>query len=323
MSDSKASIAIPLGAILVACAATALWVRHRAANAERQSPPSGHMLHIDGVRLHYTDRGEVPAVVLLHGNGVQLEDFTASGLVDSLARRHRVIAFDRPGFGYTERPRRRIWTPQAQATLLWQALRQLGVERPIIVGHSWGTLTAIAMGLAEPEEVSGLVLVSGYYYPTARPDVLFNIPGALPLVGDVLRYTLLPLAWRLGLARGVRTMFAPAPVPPDFLDIVPREMMLRPIQLRAASEEATSMIPAVSKLRKSYHQLTMPVAIIAGRDDTIVDVSRHSERLHHDIPHSTLTVEPGAGHMVHHSHALAVVNAVSAQAGTGLHLVVG
>lgn len=107
----------PVGALAVAAiaaAAGALWVQHRARKAERDNPPIGSVIEVDGIRLHYVDKGGGPAVVLLHGNAVLLQDFIDSGLVDRLAERHRVIAFDRPGFGFSGRPRDRLWTAQTQ-----------------------------------------------------------------------------------------------------------------------------------------------------------------------------------------------------------------
>ncbi|MBV9892246.1 MAG: alpha/beta fold hydrolase, partial [Rhizobacter sp.] len=124
-------------AAIAGAAATAAWVARRARRAERAQPPEGRILHLDGVRLHVVERGEGPPVVLIHGNLVTHRDFDASGIVERLARTHRVIAFDRPGYGHSSRPRDRLWTPSAQAALLHAALRRLGVERPVIVGHSW------------------------------------------------------------------------------------------------------------------------------------------------------------------------------------------
>jgi alpha-beta hydrolase superfamily lysophospholipase len=115
-------------AATVAAAATAAWVQVRARRAERMHPPAGKFIHVDGVRLHYVMRGEGPPVVLLHGNTVSLDDFEASGLMDRLALNHQVIAFDRPGFGHSTRPRDRLWTPRAQADLLRRALSGLGIE---------------------------------------------------------------------------------------------------------------------------------------------------------------------------------------------------
>ena len=67
-------------------------------------------MEVDGVRLHYSDRGEGPPVLLLHGNAVTGDDYNTSGVVERLMANYRVVIFDRPGFGYSERPRWRFWT---------------------------------------------------------------------------------------------------------------------------------------------------------------------------------------------------------------------
>ena len=103
-------------------AASYLFVRSKTAQAERDNPPRGKFVEVDGVRLHYLERGSGPALVLLHGNGVYATDFEYSGLIDKLSERYRVIAFDRPGYGYSERPRTTLWTPDAQARLLHHAM---------------------------------------------------------------------------------------------------------------------------------------------------------------------------------------------------------
>jgi len=87
--------------------------RWLAQKAERQNPPLGRFITVDGVRLHYVDRGTGTALVLLHGNGSMIEDFDSSGLIDLAAKNYRVIAIDRPGFGHSNRPRSTVWTPQA------------------------------------------------------------------------------------------------------------------------------------------------------------------------------------------------------------------
>src|SRR3954447_19715131 len=134
--------------------------------AERRNPPIGSFIECDGVRLHYIDRGDpaAPCVVLLHGNGAMLQDLMISGLVALLPRHNRVLCFDRPGFGYSQRPRARIWSATAQAALFVNALNQLGVRNPVVLGHSWGALVAIAIGLRNDYPIRGLVLASGYYF---------------------------------------------------------------------------------------------------------------------------------------------------------------
>ncbi|WP_235024863.1 alpha/beta hydrolase [Caballeronia arvi] len=127
-----------------------------------------------------------------------------------------------------------------------------------------------------------------------------SAPAALPLVGDALRYTVCPPGARLLLKRTAQAMFAPAPLPDTFFAAMPRSMLTRPVQIRAEAEDAALMVPAVTRLRAHYPELRMPVSIFAGAGDKIVDVDGHSARLHQDVPHSSLTIKPDAGHMVHY-----------------------
>ena len=206
---------------------------YRARKAEREHPPTGRFVTVDGVRLHYIEKGEGPPVVLLHGNVVTAEDFRTSGVLELLARRHRVIAFDRPGFGYSDRPRGSAWSARAQADLLRGALDVLDINRPVVLGHSWGAAVALALALNHPDDVRGLVLLSGYYYPTLRADVLLSSPPAIPILGDLLRFSISPLLGKLLQPLLLKGMFAPLPVPADFTTGSTPNMSLRPGQIRA------------------------------------------------------------------------------------------
>jgi len=297
--------------------AAAIYNHRRAKDAEHEHPPIGRFLEVNGVRLHYIDRGRGDPVVLIHGNGAMIQDFTVSGLVDELATHHRVIVFDRPGYGYSSRPRA-LWTARAQATLLEKALQQLGIDQVVVLGHSWGTLVAVALALQAPVLVRSLVLASGYYYPTLRADVFVQSPPAIPLLGDVMRNTLSPPITRLMLPRMIRRAFKPAPVPKHFHSLFPKQLMVRPSQLRAAAEDSALMTPAAMELQHHYRDLRVPVVIVTGADDQIADVGRQSQRLHRDLPGSKFILLPGLGHMIHHSAPLEVIKAVEFAAASGV-----
>jgi pimeloyl-ACP methyl ester carboxylesterase len=295
---------------VAALGAAALYTAEMTREAERKHPPIGRFLHVDGVRLHYIERGTGEPLVLIHGNGTLIQDFTVNGLVDRLSERYRVIVIERPGYGYSERPRG-LWTPRAHATLFEHALAQLGVEQAIVLGHSWGTMVAVSLALQAPTLVRSLVLLSGYYFPTARLDTVLSSPNATPVIGDALRHTISPPLARLMLPGGIGAMFAPAPVPEHFNRLFPKELMLRPIQLRASAEDAAMMTPSVMELQEHYRELKLPVVILTGGDDQIADVERQSKRLHEEIPQSELTVLPGLGHMVHHLAPDQVIKAIN------------
>lgn len=302
----KAPLLLGLGAAL---AASALAVQYRSKQAEQENPPTGRFIEVDGINLHYLEKGQGQPVVLLHGNGTMAQEFELSGLLDLVAEHYRVIAFDRPGYGYSERPRSTIWGPHAQAELLHKAMQQLGAERPIIVAHSWGTMVALALALDHPESVAGLVLMSGYYYPTPRMDVALLSPPAIPVIGDIMRYTVSPLIGRAIWPGMLKKLFYPAEVPHHF-DRFPVWMALRPSQLRASAAETAMMIPAAASLSKRYRELKMPVMIMAGADDLHVSPTLHSQHLHREVPHSELHLTPGVGHMMHHMMPRRIAQAI-------------
>ena len=303
---------------IAALAASAVINRHLANKAERDNAPEGRFLEVNGVRLHYVERGEGDAVVLLHGNGSMMQDFKSSGLIDLAAKDYRVIVFDRPGFGHSERPRSVVWTPDAQAELIHAALTQLGVSRAVILGHSWGASVAVAMGLKYPGLVRGLVLASGYYYPTVRPDMVAMGTPALPVVGDLLSQTISPLLSRAMWPLLLKKVFGPKSVPNKF-QAFPKEMALRPSQIRASAAEAALLIPGAFKQRGKYRDLQMPVVIIAGEDDKLIDIDSQSARLHAELSRSKLHRLAGNGHMIQQTATDEVMSAIREVAGASTH----
>jgi pimeloyl-ACP methyl ester carboxylesterase len=302
-----------LGALVLANVALEFIARWR-------NPPIGEFLDVDGVRLHFIIVGDpdAPPLVMFHGNGTLLQDLIISGLVDAASSKFRVICFDRPGFGHSNRPRSVIWSPERQAELFCAALTRLGIERPLLLGQSWGTLVALAMAARNSERVKGLVLVSGYYFPTWRVDVWFASIAAIPLIGDALRYTISPISSWLGLPLFAKKTFAPKPVPEIVKKEYPRLMLIRPSQLRAVAEDSSFLLPSAATLTTSYCRLKCPTAIIAGRDDEIVD-SEQAVRLQKAMPQAAVTLVPEAGHMVHYFTANGIVKTaevVSVEAGT-------
>jgi pimeloyl-ACP methyl ester carboxylesterase len=306
----------PAGIALVATAAAtaglAAFNAVQARRATRANPATGEFVSVDGVKLHYIAEGEGPTIVLLHGNAVTAEDWTASGVFAKLVKTNRVIAFDRPGFGHSERPRSTVWTPSAQARLITKALQAIGEDRVTVVGHSFGTLVALALAAEKRELVFSLVLIGGYYYPTARVDVAFAAPPAIPVLGDVIRYTSSPLLGRAFQPAAEKQMFAPAKVSEGWRTQFPLELALRPSQIRAAAADAAIMIPAAAALHRKLPQVA--TTIIAGDGDKVVDHQAHSERFAGELPGSELLIVPGAGHMVHHTAAGKVAEAIRKRA---------
>jgi pimeloyl-ACP methyl ester carboxylesterase len=308
-----AAVAAAAGVLVTA----AIVNRQLAEKAQRDNPPQGKFIAIDGVRLHYVERGKGRPLVLFHGNGSMIQDFESSGLIDLAAENYRVIVFDRPGFGHSLRPRDVIWTPEAQADIFWKALDQLGVQRAVVLGHSWGASVAVALAVKRPAFVEAMVLASGYYFPTARADVAMSAP-AIPGLGDIISVTISPIVSRLMWPAMLRKMFGPRSVPEKFAGF-PKEMAVRPSQIRAGAAETALMVPAAFASCKTYDELFMPIVIIAGEDDRLIDIDEQSGRLHEEIRQSKLHRIKGAGHMIQQSATVDVMAAIDEAASETLH----
>ena len=299
MNDTALYILLAITLLIAANIAFACWAVHR-------HPPIGGFIEVDGVRLHMIERGDkaAPVLVILHGNGALIEDLLISGLIDRASEKFRVICFDRPGFGHSSRPRLRLWTPERQAELIEKTLARMGVTEAVVLGHSWGTLVALALAQRSNSPARGLVLVSGYYFPSLRTDVwLLSGPG-IPIIGDLMRYTISPLLSALILPSLFKIIFAPKPPLP--VSRYPTALMVRPLHLRAAAEESAFMIPATARLAPSYPSIAHPVTIIAGDGDRVVAPTQ-ALRLAALIPRAKLVMLPGIGHMAHHFAADEIV----------------
>jgi pimeloyl-ACP methyl ester carboxylesterase len=299
-------------------AATAVVNRQLAQKAQRDNPPKGRFIEVDGVRLHYVERGKGRPLVLFHGNGSMIQDFESSGLIDLAAKNYRVIVFDRPGFGHSLRPRNVVWTPEAQADLFKKALDRLSVKQAIVLGHSWGASVAVALAAKHSAMVQALVLASGYYFPTARADVLALSGPAIPGLGVVVSYTISPVVSRLMWPVMLRKIFGPRAVPDKFAGF-PKEMAVRPSQIRASAAETALMIPAAFASAKTYTELAMPVIIIAGEDDRLIDIDEQSGRLHDEVRQSKMHRIAGAGHMIQQSATGDLMAAIDEAAAETLH----
>ncbi|MED5620976.1 alpha/beta fold hydrolase [Ideonella sp. BN130291] len=308
----RASWGVRVAGATAFLATCALVVRHQARKAEAAHPPRGRLLMVNGVRVHVVERGDAdaPPLVLLHGNGAMAEELLLSGLVNRAAVRYRVLVFDRPGYGHSERPAGTTWDPPAQAALIHAALDQLGVRRPIVLGHSWGAMVAVAMALSRPMDVSALVLLAGYVHPSVRMDVPWMAAPALPLLGRLMRHTVSPLLSRLLWPAFTWRLFSPREVTEPFKSDYPVWMSLRPSQLQAAAAESALMVPSAIKLQRRYGELQLPVVLVAGEQDRMLSTRWQAEWLHKALPGSRLKVVPQAGHMVHHVATHEVMKAI-------------
>ena len=300
-----------LAVLLALALGAAAWrVRTMTSHAHATWPASGRYVTIPGgQRLHYADTGQAaPArhtVVLLHGNPGTIHDFDR--LVRLLAPTTRVIAFDRPGHGYSDRLGMRESTPTVQARAIHAALVQLGVERPIIVGHSWGGALAMAYAMEFPADVAGLVLVGTRAYPIeGPPDPLYSLLRT-PLIGPVLRHSVASIVAPGPIENRVAGAYRPDGVHADHL-ARGRALWARPTQLGATVWDTYLLQNAADTMSRRYGTLAHPTMLLVGDGDELLP---ETERLSRELSGTWIRVLPNTGHYAIRTRPADVARAIA------------
>ena len=297
-------VVVAVVGVVVTVVGLNLWLTQA---AEKSMPPLGEFADIDGTRVHYVDRGEGVPIVLIHGANGALQDFTAT-VFDELAADYRVIAIDRPGHGYSERPSNMV-TLESQAAMLHELLGRLGVERPVVVGFSFGASVALAYALDYPKDTGAVVTLGGaaYEWPGAI-DWKWKLP-TWPVIGGILADNLPQLAGRLVRSAAIRGAFSPDPVAAKY-DNAPYGLMLRPVSFRANAADIRNLKSLLRAQSPRYPSFAVPLVIMAGDGDSVVSNRIHSMRLHAEVPGSELTILRGAGHLLTYSRPDDVLAAI-------------
>jgi pimeloyl-ACP methyl ester carboxylesterase len=231
-------LGVIVGLAGIALCGLVLFTAWTARQVEKQLPPVGRFINVDGARIHYLDEGIGPPVLLVHGLAGQMHNFTHSLLGRLLKYGFRVIILDRPGSGYSTRPPQASAKINAQARVISRFCEEVSLERPLVVGHSLGGAIALALALNHPDQVAGLALVAP---ATQRPDCVPPPFDGLLIFSPLLRRL---IAWTvvtpLSMANSKRTLamlFGPQPVPRDFAVKGGGMLSLRPASFIGASTD--------------------------------------------------------------------------------------
>jgi pimeloyl-ACP methyl ester carboxylesterase len=277
-------------------AGAGLYSQRVARKAEEEVPMDGRIVEAGPYLLHVTEQGEGRPLLLIHGLGAQLRSF-AKEMVDDLARDHRVIRVDRPGSGYSPPLPSGSQHLADQADAIAALIDALGLERPLLVGHSLGGALSLHVAARHPEKVGGLALICPATQPVESvPDVFKGLMVPMPLVGLVTRTIAVPL----GLAtrdQVLEEVFAPEPLPNDYLTAGGGALALRPSNIAAACGDLQLAQTDAEEMVSSYSDLNLPVAILYAREDNLLDYRVHGERTARQIPGAKLTLVDG-GHML-------------------------
>lgn len=316
------TLTLGIGAVLAGCTSAA-----RTAAVEAAFPPVGAFVEVTGGRVHYLRAGSGPELVLLHGAGGNLRDYTFD-LFDILSERYTVTAFDRPGLGYTDRvPGIAVGptategdSPQDQAKMLREAAAKIGIKDPVVAGHSFGGIVALAWATAgleaqSPVNAKAVVSFAGVMMPW--PDDLgayYTINGSA-FGGLVAIPVISAIATDTQIASVVESTFAPNPAPEGYAAHIGARLTLRPENFRANVRQVNTAHPRVSEMKLLYPQLTLPIEILHGTADTTVPIDVHARPFRDIVPSARLTEMQGVGHMPHHVDPEAAIAAIDRAAG--------
>ncbi|HEY8384556.1 MAG TPA: alpha/beta hydrolase [Microvirga sp.] len=291
---------------------------------ETRYPPNGRFVDVAGGRLHYVEAGPtsgVPlgTVVLLHGASSNSADSMAS-FGRRLAERYRVIAFDRPGHGWSDRiAGADAARPQRQAALIAEAMRKLQTGKAIVAGHSWGGSVVPNFALDHPDVTGALMLLSAVTHPWPGGRITWYYHPATSLIGWLFTRTLTTPLGSLLVGPSVAGVFAPQSPPQDYAELARIRLVLRPPVFHANAQDVAGLHDAVTEQSPRYGAIRVPATAIGGDADTIVWTDLHSRSFAREVAGTKLVVLPGVGHMPHYSHAdliIAEIDALAARMAT-------
>ncbi|WP_460135741.1 alpha/beta fold hydrolase [Pseudomonas sp. S1_E04] len=283
------------------------WMTRR---IEAAVPIEGRFVEVDGERFHYVEEGKGPPLVMIHGLMGSSRNLTYA-LSGQLREHFRVITLDRPGSGYSTRHKGTAADLPAQARQIAAFINTLGLERPLVLGHSLGGAIALALALDHPDAVSGLVLVAPLTHPQPTLPVVFWSLAVRP--AWLRRWVAHTLTVPMGLLTRrsvVKGVFAPDTPPPDFATRGGGLLGMRPDNFYAASSEIALVNDALPEMVNRYPQLTLPIALVYGARDNVLDFRKHGQALADKVPGLKLQLVEGRGHMLPITAAARLVEAV-------------
>lgn len=298
-------------AVALAAHLLALNARRYTRRVEARFPPSGRFIDADGIKTHIREAGPegAPRMLLIHGASSNLLELWGP-FADEFSPLHRVIAYDRPGMGYSERAKRDAHTMRAQAQTAARVLEQTGEDPALVVAHSLGAGVALRLALDFPHLVSGLVLIAPACNPYPWKPAWWARLSAKPVTGRLFCGLIIPWLGPPLSGQSVANNFWPAPVPVNYPNDAGVPLIFRPRAFRASAIDVCATNAEFGAQQPRYGELLTPAVIVTAEKDKIVSPKRHARALAVDLPAAELVIAPDTGHMPHRLRTDLVIAAI-------------
>lgn len=291
-----ALLALPFALALAGYAFTA-W---KARAIETAFPNIGELVDVGGFRMSSVlvtagADADLPPIVFIHGASGNLRD-QMHAFRTQLEGRATMLFLDRPGHGYSERGGPENAWPDGQAHAIARLMEIRGIERAIIVGHSFGGAIAASFALEHPEKTAGLLFLAPATHPWPGGIDWYYDVAKMPVLGWLFtRIVALPA----GLSRidsGTHFVFAPNRRPDGYITETAPALVLRPDAFRNNATDVANLLDYVRRIQPRYSAIHTPTVIITGDTDGVVYEEIHSRGLAHDIAGSELVWIRNLGH---------------------------
>ncbi len=299
-------LALTLAAAMAGLLLFTNWHRKR---VEQRYPPIGRLVRAGEDEMHVIEAGHGTPVVLIHGASSNLREWTAS-IFDDVAARYHAVALDRPGHGWSTRRTPAGYDPRVQARQCRQVFRQLGLERPILVAHSWAGALALAYALEFPEDTGGILFLSGVSHPWPGGVGWEHEAASLPMLGRLFAWTLVAPGYLVRAEAGIRNVFRPNAPPEDYRTAAATALYSRPSTFLANAADLTRLKPIVREMAPQYPRIKAPLIALTGDQDNVIYTDLHTPPLVAKVPEADLEVLNGVGHMPHHVAPDTVLSAI-------------
>ncbi len=281
----------------------------REARIEARYPPLGQMVEVNGKRVQAYVTGSGPDLVMIHGSSGNMRDLILA-LEDTLAPHFRVIIFDRPGLGYSDRLSAKGDTFIDQAMILRDAAKKLGADKPIILGHSLGGIVSMAWATHAPDDLSALALISPVVMPFDTPTSTYYKINKHPIIGPFVNHFIGAFHYEGAIQNGLDEVFAPDPPPAGYREKMGVELVLRPKTVQNNARQRNQIHAQIRALKADYDNVRVPIEILHGDLDTTVSLKIHAEGLKNRIDDVNVTIWQDQGHMPHHFKQADILDAV-------------